>query len=164
MVSSVVLSPVDEIKDGDRFDPYLASFDNKRRHAAPLLSIAATQREDAKRRKKAFDAREMELAKSIKQRSVFARVENSRLLIINTTPKALRDIYSDAKTSGVRRNAPAFNTDVLNSGPGTPITYGKEHILCHPEIEWVHRGQGRYLPASDIQKDMPPPAAGRMSR
>lgn len=33
-------------------------------------------------------------------------------------------------------------------GPNRRGTYSKAYTVQHPEIEWVHRGQGRYLPAS----------------
>lgn len=33
-------------------------------------------------------------------------------------------------------------------GPNHRGTYSKSYTLQHPEIEWIHRGQGRYLPAS----------------
>jgi hypothetical protein len=31
-------------------------------------------------------------------------------------------------------------------------TFSKEYTLNHPEIVWVHRGQGRYLPSKDVHK------------
>ena len=33
-------------------------------------------------------------------------------------------------------------------GPNRRGTYSKQYTLQHPEVEWVHRGQGRYLPAA----------------
>lgn len=33
-------------------------------------------------------------------------------------------------------------------GPNRRGTYSKQYTLQHPEIEWVHRGQGRYLPTA----------------
>lgn len=41
-------------------------------------------------------------------------------------------------------------------GPNARGTYSKEYTLRHPEIKWVHRGQGRYLPASEIKKESAP--------
>ena len=32
-------------------------------------------------------------------------------------------------------------------GPNHRGTYSKAYTLLHPDIRWVHRGQGRYLPA-----------------
>ncbi|KAI7518269.1 hypothetical protein KC331_g21292, partial [Hortaea werneckii] len=34
-------------------------------------------------------------------------------------------------------------------------TYSKAYTLRHPDIEWVHRGQGRYLPAGEIKRSLP---------
>ncbi|KAK5165822.1 uncharacterized protein LTR77_008745 [Saxophila tyrrhenica] len=36
--------------------------------------------------------------------------------------------------------------DVDGEGPNARGTYSKAYTLQHPEIKWVHRGQGRYLP------------------
>ncbi|USW48813.1 hypothetical protein Slin15195_G021320 [Septoria linicola] len=36
-------------------------------------------------------------------------------------------------------------------GPNDRGTYSREYTLKHPETKWVHRGQGRYLPASEIK-------------
>ncbi|KXT11211.1 hypothetical protein AC579_10009 [Pseudocercospora musae] len=38
-------------------------------------------------------------------------------------------------------------------GPNHRGTYSKEYVLKHPEIDWIHRGQGRYLPASELKPD-----------
>ena len=38
--------------------------------------------------------------------------------------------------------------DDADEGPNRRGTYSKAYVLQHPEIKWVHRGQGRYLPAS----------------
>jgi hypothetical protein len=29
-------------------------------------------------------------------------------------------------------------------------TFSKDYTLSHPEITWIHRGQGRYLPSKDV--------------
>ena len=42
-------------------------------------------------------------------------------------------------------------------------TYPREYTLKHPEIKWVHRGQGRYLPAEEVRKE-PAPEPQRRSR
>ncbi|RMZ15806.1 hypothetical protein D0860_01405 [Hortaea werneckii] len=34
-------------------------------------------------------------------------------------------------------------------------TYSKAYTLRHPDIAWVHRGQGRYLPAGEIKRSLP---------
>lgn len=48
------------------------------------------------------------------------------------------------KTTNIRAG---LNEDGLD-GPNHRGTYSKQDTLLHPEIEWVHRGRGRYLPAS----------------
>lgn len=41
-----------------------------------------------------------------------------------------------------------FNDD--DDGPNHKGTYSKAYTLKHPEIKWVHRGQGRYLPSNTV--------------
>jgi len=36
--------------------------------------------------------------------------------------------------------------DIDGEGPNHRGTYSKAYTVQHPEIKWVHRGQGRYLP------------------
>jgi len=31
-------------------------------------------------------------------------------------------------------------------------TFSRDYTLRHPEIKWVHRGQGRYLPAEEVKR------------
>ncbi|EME83531.1 uncharacterized protein MYCFIDRAFT_81620 [Pseudocercospora fijiensis CIRAD86] len=38
-------------------------------------------------------------------------------------------------------------------GPNHRGTYSKDYVLKHPEIEFIHRGQGRYLPVSELKPD-----------
>lgn len=40
-------------------------------------------------------------------------------------------------------------------GPNHRGTYSKEYTRLHPDIKWIHRGQGRYLPASEVKSDNP---------
>lgn len=47
----------------------------------------------------------------------------------------------------------ALNDD--DEGPNHKGTYSKTHILKHPETQWVHRGQGRYLPISALLNQEP---------
>ena len=35
-----------------------------------------------------------------------------------------------------------------DEGPNARGTYSKAYVMKHPEVGWVHRGQGRYLPAA----------------
>ncbi|GIZ42028.1 hypothetical protein CKM354_000530800 [Cercospora kikuchii] len=58
------------------------------------------------------------------------------------------DDDSDNRSERPRRDA---RDDV--EGPNERGTYSKEYTLKHPETKWVHRGQGRYLPASEIKTE-----------
>lgn len=49
-------------------------------------------------------------------------------------------------------------------GPNERGTYSKEYTLKHPETKWVHRGQGRYLPASKVKAEPPAQQALRPTR
>ncbi|KAF2216668.1 hypothetical protein CERZMDRAFT_92743 [Cercospora zeae-maydis SCOH1-5] len=61
------------------------------------------------------------------------------------------DVESDHRFEQPRRDA---RDDV--EGPNERGTYSKQYTLKHPEIKWVHRGQGRYLPASEIKPEPEP--------
>jgi hypothetical protein len=41
-----------------------------------------------------------------------------------------------------------YNDD--DDGPNHKGTYSKAYTLKHPEVKWVHRGQGRYLPSNTV--------------
>ncbi|KAK5129919.1 hypothetical protein LTR08_002720 [Meristemomyces frigidus] len=69
----------------------------------------------------------------------FAEVRGGRLLVIRLGKEALATIF-DEGTGG--RNARG--------------TYSKDYTLRHPEVKWVHRGQGRYLPVEDLKRDAAP--------
>ncbi|QIW98935.1 hypothetical protein AMS68_004453 [Peltaster fructicola] len=47
-----------------------------------------------------------------------------------------------------RSASPTLNGD----GPNANGTYSREYTLRHPEIAWVHRGQGRYRPESALSE------------
>ncbi|KAM0720322.1 hypothetical protein Q7P37_004458 [Cladosporium fusiforme] len=42
-----------------------------------------------------------------------------------------------------------------DDGPNHKGTYSKTYVLKHPEVTWVHRGQGRYLPTSSVSRQEP---------
>ena len=44
--------------------------------------------------------------------------------------------------------ATPYNDD--DDGPNHKGTYSKAYTLKHPEVKWVHRGQGRYLPSNTV--------------
>ncbi|KAK4543336.1 hypothetical protein LTR36_005695 [Oleoguttula mirabilis] len=47
---------------------------------------------------------------------------------------------------------------ILNgdNGPNERGTYSRQYTLRHPNVQWVHRGQGRYLPADEIKREAVP--------
>ena len=61
-------------------------------------------------------------------------VQGGRLLIIRLGKELLSTIFNEG-----------------DEGRNARGTYAREYTLLHPEIQWVHRGQGRYLPAGDLK-------------
>lgn len=67
-----------------------------------------------------------------------------------------RELADRSPNDGSRRisHAASLNaTPTLNDdedGPNHKGTYSKAYTLKHPEVKWVHRGQGRYLPTSSV--------------
>lgn len=49
----------------------------------------------------------------------------------------------------------------VDEGPNARGTFSKEYTLRHPEISWVHRGQGRYLPAPKVKQEVDAPLERR---
>jgi hypothetical protein len=43
-------------------------------------------------------------------------------------------------------------------------TFSKEYTLNHPEIAWIHRGQGRYLPSKDVHNPAPSAVSSQLNR
>lgn len=73
--------------------------------------------------------------------------------IIRTKPKP---ISQASNTTHQHTYKPAIDDDEdSNYGPNHRGTYSKEYTQLHPHIKWVHRGQGRYLPAAEIKSDNP---------
>ncbi|CAK4033686.1 Hypothetical predicted protein [Lecanosticta acicola] len=54
--------------------------------------------------------------------------------------------------------------DEVEQGPNRRGTYSKEYTLQHPDIKFVHRGQGRYVPASDLSQASPATTPVPLSR
>ena len=95
-------------------------------------------------------------------RSVVAELDtvHKRFLTIKAQDKASQDFLKKLKEDDDRR--PRISTQSSDSlirvkdevneddqeGPNRRGTYSRQYTLLHPEVEWVHRGQGRYLPAS----------------
>ncbi|KAM3424901.1 hypothetical protein BST61_g6876 [Cercospora zeina] len=74
--------------------------------------------------------------------------------ILQSTPQP--DFASSDDESGHRLEQPRHDAHHDVEGPNERGTYSKQYTLKHPEIKWVHRGQGRYLPASEINPDPDP--------
>ena len=63
-------------------------------------------------------------------------VKGGRWLIIRLGKEVLSTIFDEG-----------------DEGRNARGTYAREYTIRHPEIKWVHRGQGRYLPAEDLKRD-----------
>ena len=95
-------------------------------------------------------------------------VEPALLLTLRIPPGASREawrkIVDSRGRSGPVPRATGFaspsmkveqrgDDDALREGPNHRGTYSKEYTLKHPEITWIHRGQGRYLPSSEVKTE-----------
>ena len=78
---------------------------------------------------------------------VKARNNTSRALFRKLHQEDERKVETRSPFEGITKIKDEVNEDDVD-GPNRRGTYSKSYILLHPEIEWVHRGQGRYLPAS----------------
>lgn len=87
-------------------------------------------------------------------------VRLGRILVVKAKDDSARAFFRRLKEDDERFAGKMFRDseestrikDELNDddadGPNRRGTYSKSYILQHPEVDWVHRGQGRYLPAS----------------
>lgn len=95
------------------------------------------------------------------RRTTTARLQNRRVLIVQMTPQQLAGLIPAgprASVSGPRNSSPSTSSISLHAtengnGPNARGTYPKEYTLRHPEIQWIHRGQGRYLPISQLKNE-----------
>ena len=98
-----------------------------------------------------------------RQKNVFAVVREGHSLIIRVRGREyvqrLKSAMREPTPEELASMVPIEQRIILNlrdddddgdnaDGPNRRGTYSKEYTLKHPEIGWVHRGQGRYLPAS----------------
>lgn len=58
------------------------------------------------------------------------------------------DTFRRITISSLTDAATPHNDD--DDGPNHKGTYSKAYTLKHPEVKWVHRGQGRYLPSNTV--------------
>ncbi|KAK0944876.1 hypothetical protein LTR29_003689 [Friedmanniomyces endolithicus] len=71
------------------------------------------------------------------------RPHQAAMLSGDTTKVKPEDVDVDAVT----------NDDGNADGRNARGTFSRDHTLRHPETKWVHRGQGRYLPVTEVQRD-----------
>lgn len=116
------------------------------------------------------DTRSSNSTLAFKQAQPLVRVEDGRILIIRTRPRkpnvglqAPHQPELRLSTPGGTTRPPRDDNDNDNNnnnnnhnkaGPNSRGTYSREYTQQHPEIEWVHRGQGRYLPVSEVRREI----------
>ncbi|TKA76535.1 hypothetical protein B0A55_05670 [Friedmanniomyces simplex] len=72
-----------------------------------------------------------------------ARLRPHQAAVLNGKKPKIEDVDADEATTE--------DGDV--DGRNARGTFSREHTQRHPETKWVHRGQGRYLPAGEVQRD-----------
>ncbi|KAK3068886.1 hypothetical protein LTR53_013201 [Teratosphaeriaceae sp. CCFEE 6253] len=85
-----------------------------------------------------------------------ARVVDRRMLLIKVRPEQLALIANNEDNPSRPSSASGRNIKdeaVDADGRNARGTFSKEHMRRHPKIEWLHRGQGRYLPAVEVKRD-----------
>lgn len=93
------------------------------------------------------------------RRAVTARVEDGYHLIVSFNDAQSRASFKNIieASSGAAEEDAATGLDhasTLNDdddGPNARGTYSKAYVAKHPEIGWVHRGQGRYIPLTQAR-------------
>jgi hypothetical protein len=80
----------------------------------------------------------------------------------NAAKETLRSIVrlkrkplSQASRTGSARFSYGADDEDGENDPNHRGTYSKQYTLEHPEIKFVHRGQGRYVRVPDIKDDAP---------
>ncbi|KAK3646432.1 hypothetical protein LTR56_008530 [Elasticomyces elasticus] len=94
------------------------------------------------------------------------RVVDGHMLVIRLRPDQVALLNIEPKTLNGLDGHIAGNDDNDHVGGGRNHrgTFSKKHVQRHPEIEWVHRGQGRYLPAEQVRRESTAAAAGAPER
>lgn len=87
------------------------------------------------------------------------RVENGRLLIIPLRP----DQAASIQLSSNKKRSYALIDEDGEGGRNSRGTYSKAYTERHPEVKWVHRGQGRFLPEEEVKR-ISQPEPSRRSR
>lgn len=92
--------------------------------------------------------------------SITARVEGGRDLVIafnnSSALQAFADIVNTPSGADEKytttESAHRLPSPFDDEGPNARGTFSKAYVAKHPEISWVHRGQGRYLPATQARE------------
>lgn len=85
-------------------------------------------------------------------------VTNGRLLIVRLGEERLSSVLlHEPMGNNTNRNDGSESDGAGVDGPNARGTYSKDYVLRHPGTTWIHRGQGRYLPARPVS----PSWAGR---
>lgn len=101
----------------------------------------------------------------VRERRIVAEIRNVQFLVVlgrdDDGRDSIRELLSKMNQEDEmrRRMKPAYvasdvrikneiGDDDGGEGPNHRGTYSKEYTIAHPEVKWVHRGQGRYLPMS----------------
>lgn len=84
-----------------------------------------------------------------------ARVDGGRMLVVSWSGELAREVFEELVDNDIKRSDPdsALGPDGITNddGPNHRGTYSKAYVRAHPEIKWIHRGQGRYLPATQAR-------------
>ncbi|KAK4903077.1 hypothetical protein LTR27_000005 [Elasticomyces elasticus] len=81
------------------------------------------------------------------------RVVDGHMLVIRLRPDQVALLNTEPSNSNGLNGHTAGNDDNDVVGRNHRGTFSKKHVQRHPEIEWVHRGQGRYLPAEQVRRE-----------
>ncbi|KAK5712834.1 hypothetical protein LTR15_011827 [Elasticomyces elasticus] len=93
------------------------------------------------------------------------RVDDGHMLVIRLRPDQVALLNTEASNSnGLDAGHTVDDNDHVGGGRNHRGTFSKKHVQRHPEIEWVHRGQGRYLPAEQVRRESTAAAVGAPER
>jgi hypothetical protein len=96
-------------------------------------------------------------------RRIVAQVKDGSILVVSAKDQGGRDALNQilqkapSSTKNEQNRTDDLKADIKteyeddSQGPNHRGTYSKAYTLQHPEINWVHRGQGRYKPIPAAQ-------------
>ncbi|KAF2858969.1 hypothetical protein K470DRAFT_111883 [Piedraia hortae CBS 480.64] len=80
-----------------------------------------------------------------------ATVSNGRYLTIKLPPGLLRKVHDESVHRTIAQsNDQSNHNNEIEHGRNHHGTFSKEHTLRFPNITWVHRGKGRWLPVDEV--------------